>query len=389
MIAVIADDLTGAAELGGIGLTYGLNVELAMSVNPQSTAELLVIATDARSVSEPEAIQKMRQVSEALRAMNPELIYKKIDSVLRGHVIAETNAQLDVLGLAKALLVPANPALGRILIDGNYYVQGQLIHRTHFSEDPEFPVTESNVLKRLAVNNVPIRVLPPTTGSLQPGIVIGEVGTQGGLRTWVSRVDEQTLPGGGAGFFTAILGARYASKQPKSFSAKTLGPCRLYVCGSAFGHSVELVKKASTVGDFVCYMPNTLMHAEGQESPELANWVTSIVGCFRRHEQVILAIDSASAEHTRRLAVHLRSVMAKAVKQVLNQVVVDELIIEGGSTADAVLREVGVTRLVPTQELAAGVVRSAVIEKAELRPGNLHITVKPGSYRWSPELWTF
>ena len=383
MIAVIADDLTGAAELGGIGLTYGLDVELAMSVNPQSNAELLVIATDSRSVSELEAVAIMTEVSAALQAMKPQLIFKKVDSVLRGHVIPETVAQLAVLGLEKALIVPANPALGRILIDGHYYVQGELIHRTHFSKDPEFPVTESNVLKRLARNDIPITVQPSTEALIQPGIVIGEVGTQGDLQAWASRVDEQTLPGGGSGFFTAILGSRYVPKRATN-PIGTLGKCRLYVCGSAFGHSVELVKKAAKTGNFVCYMPDTLMRPGDPETAELANWVASIVDCFQRNEQVIMAIESESGVDTSGLAVHLRTVMAKAVKQVLDQFPVDELIIEGGSTASAVLRGIGITRLAVTQELGAGVVRSAVVDNS-----HLHITVKPGSYRWAPELWSF
>ncbi|GAB4030558.1 four-carbon acid sugar kinase family protein [Spirosoma jeollabukense] len=383
MIAVIADDLTGAAELGGIGVTYGLDVELAMSVNPQSNAELLVIATDARSVSEPEAVAIMSEVSAALQAMKPQLIFKKVDSVLRGHVIPETVAQLAVLGLEKALIVPANPALGRILIDGHYYVQGKLIHQTHFSNDPEFPIIESNVLKRLAGNDVPITVQPPAEALVQPGIVIGEVGTQGDLQAWASRVDEQTLPGGGSGFFTAILGSRYVSKRATS-PTSALGHCRLYVCGSAFGHSVELVKKAAMTGNFVCYMPDTLLHSGDQETTELANWVASIIDCFQRHEQVIMAIGPESVVDASGMAVHLRTIMAKAVKLVLNQFPVDELIIEGGSTASATLRELGITRLAVTQELGAGVVRSAVVDN-----NNLHITVKPGSYRWAPDLWTF
>ncbi|UFH52670.1 four-carbon acid sugar kinase family protein [Spirosoma sp. KNUC1025] len=383
MIAVIADDLTGAAELGGIGIAYGMKVELAMSVNPRSTAELLVIATDARSVAEVDAVREMTGVSAALRTMNTELIFKKVDSVLRGHVIAETKAQITVLGLERALIVPANPALGRILIDGHYYVQGQLIHQTHFSKDPEFPITESNVMKRLSANDVSITVQPPTTTSLQSGIVIGEVGTQGDLMAWASRLDDQTLPGGGSGFFTAILEARYALKRTKRLSG-TLGLCRLYVCGSAFGHSVELVKKAAMSGNFVCYMPNALMISGGEHQAELTNWVTSIVRCFQRHEQVIIAIDAESDVDTQGLAVQLRTIMAEVVKRVLDQIPVDELIIEGGSTASAVLREIGVKRLSPTQELTAGVVRSAVVGN-----NHLHITVKPGSYRWPAILWDF
>ncbi|GAB3996933.1 four-carbon acid sugar kinase family protein [Spirosoma daeguense] len=386
MIAVIADDLTGAAELAGIGKTYGLTVELAIgrhsaSVNQQSTADLLVIATDARSVSEAEAVQEMTAVSEMLRTMKPQLIFKKVDSVLRGHVVAETKAQLKVLGLAKALIVPANPALGRILIDGHYYVQGELIHETHFSKDPEFPITESNVLKRLAVNDASLSVQPPTVPSLQSGIVIGEVGTQGDLKAWASRVDEQTLPGGGAGFFTAILSTAYTARCS---SVPSFGSCKLFVCGSAFGYSVDLVKKAAMTGNFVCYMPKALMQSDDQEPVELANWVAQIVSCFQRNEQVIMAVPAESVVDSCKPAVCLRTLMAKAVKQVLDQVSVDELIIEGGSTASAVLREIDVTRLAVAQELAAGAVRSRALEKPEL-----HITVKPGSYQWPTDLWTF
>ncbi|MBD2705143.1 four-carbon acid sugar kinase family protein [Spirosoma sp. BT702] len=379
MVAVIADDLTGAAELAGIGLSFGLTVELAMSVNPQSTAELIVIATDARSVSESEAVQEMSEVSATLRTMKPQLIFKKTDSVLRGYVIAEAKAQLDVLDLEKALIVPANPALGRMLIDGHYYVQGQLIHQTHFSTDPEFPIIESDVLKRLSVNDVPLTVQPSTTASLQPGIVIGEAGTQGDLKIWAGRIDEQTLPGGGAGFFEAVLGTRYVPKRIPSPEI-ILGNRKFYVCGTAFGRSVELVKKAAVAKNGVSYMPKNLLNSVDQEAAELANWVERIVACFERHDAVIIAIES----NTSGQAIQLRSVMAKAVKQVLDQVSVDELIIEGGSTASAVLREIGVTQLAPTHELATGVVRSAAIDHEPL-----YITMKPGSYRWPTDLWSF
>ncbi|GAB3955095.1 four-carbon acid sugar kinase family protein [Spirosoma harenae] len=383
MIAVIADDLTGAAELAGIGMTYGLTVELAMAVNPQSKADLLVIATDARSVSESEAVQEMTEVSTALRAIKPQLIFKKVDSVLRGHVVAETSAQLKVLGFAKALIVPANPALGRILIDGHYYVQGMLIHETHFSKDPEFPITESNVMKRMAVNNVPISVQPPTTLLLRQGITIGEVGTQGDLNWWATRIDRQTLPVGGAGFFTAILSGSYTLNYSAG-ALNTFGQHRLFICGTAFGASVELVKKAAAAGKPVCYMPSALMQLDDPEPAELDNWVDKIVSCFRRHEQIIMAIDPGSAVNSCKLAVRLRTTMAKAAKLVLDQVAVDELIIEGGSTASAVLRAIDVTRLAPTQELAPGVVRSAAVGRTPL-----HITVKPGSYQWPTDLWTF
>ena len=55
MIAVIADDFTGAAEIGGVGLRYGLRVVIETSVQQQAEADLHIIATNSRSLNPDEA----------------------------------------------------------------------------------------------------------------------------------------------------------------------------------------------------------------------------------------------------------------------------------------------------------------------------------------------
>ena len=95
MIVVIADDFTGAAELAGLGLRYGLRVEMSTVVNQDTDAELLIIATDTRSVSKDEARQEMEKATCEILKLKPELIFKKVDSVLRGHILAELTAQLN------------------------------------------------------------------------------------------------------------------------------------------------------------------------------------------------------------------------------------------------------------------------------------------------------
>ncbi|MDB5190444.1 MAG: four-carbon acid sugar kinase family protein, partial [Segetibacter sp.] len=113
MIAVIADDLTGAAELGGIGLKYGLKAEIATEVDVNTKAELLIISANTRSIKEDDAVGKIKQITTDLLALHPKFIYKKIDSVLRGHVVAELKAQMEVMQAHRALIVPANPSLNR------------------------------------------------------------------------------------------------------------------------------------------------------------------------------------------------------------------------------------------------------------------------------------
>jgi len=75
-----------------------------------------------------------------------------------------------------------------------------------------------------------------------------------------------------------------------------------------------------------------------------------------------------------------REKIAAQVRQALSETTVRELVIEGGSTAYAVLRAVGLKSFVPVEELAPGVVR--------MRAGEMYITVKPGSYAWPEKLLT-
>jgi uncharacterized protein YgbK (DUF1537 family) len=50
MIAVIADDFTGAAELAGISLRYGLTVSVCLHDEISTDADVLIISTDSRSL---------------------------------------------------------------------------------------------------------------------------------------------------------------------------------------------------------------------------------------------------------------------------------------------------------------------------------------------------
>src|SRR5687768_13217497 len=149
MVAVIADDFTGAAELGGVGLRYGLSVEVSTEVNATTNAQLLVIDADTRSIKKEEAVKKIETITENLLRLQPQWIYKKTDSVLRGHIAAELEVQMKVSGKQTTLLVPANPNLARTIKNGTYFFNDQPIHQSSFSTDPEFAVTNSNIQEML------------------------------------------------------------------------------------------------------------------------------------------------------------------------------------------------------------------------------------------------
>ncbi|MBS1605937.1 MAG: four-carbon acid sugar kinase family protein, partial [Bacteroidetes bacterium] len=219
MIAVIADDLTGAAELGGIGLRHGLVTEVRRVVPPAFEGGLLVVATDTRSGPVGAAVAEMRSITAGVLGLGPEWVYKKTDSVLRGHVVAELRVQMEVLGFRRVLLVPANPVLGRTIVDGRYFLNGAPVQESSFATDPDFPVVSSDVREMLGDASVVLR----RVGEELParGIVVGEVASVEDVAAWARVVGPGMLLAGASGFFDALLALR---RLPV-----------LYVSGTTFG----------------------------------------------------------------------------------------------------------------------------------------------------------
>lgn len=345
MIAVIADDFTGAAELAGIGLRRGWKVEVVTAVPEHTEADLLVVATDTRSMSQAAAVSEMEKVTRQVQVLQPEWTYKKVDSVLRGHIVAEMEVQMKVLGLRKGLLIPANPLLGRTIRKGQYFLHGQPVHTSSFSIDPEFPIRSSLVSEMLG-------------GRMPKGVRVGNVETVEDLVVWARQRDASTFLAGASGFFSALLGGVDRVKEDVPVPDHPF----LFVSGSTFGRSREAIQRVREGGFAVIYLPS---------DPVI------VASLLRERGKVVLAI---SARETGDPQV-LKEEMAGLVKAVLHEVTVGELMIEGGATARAILETVGWHTFYPVVEWSPGVVRMRVQEAPKI-----HVTVKPGSYDWPPAL---
>lgn len=360
MIAVIADDFTGAAELGGIGWRFGLAVEISTVVNAKTSVDLMVIDADTRSMREEEAVKKIEALTKALVQLKPHWIYKKTDSVLRGHVIAELKRQMKVMGMQRALLVPANPNLGRTIRNGTYFLNNEPVHQSSFSIDPEFAITSSDIREML---KSPVPVLPVNADTPVAGILVGEASGQQDIENWAARCNSDTLPAGAAGFFKALLSERLPM-QYRSLPGYELTSPLLYVSGTTFKISAEKIKKIKAAGGPVAYQP--------------AGDITKLL---RKNGKAILAIDPDMRHDN---ALLLREETARIVENVLETNKIGELLIEGGSTARAIFERLGYKTFYPVQELSPGVVRMKVKEQE-----GIYITVKPGSYAWPEGTWKF
>jgi uncharacterized protein YgbK (DUF1537 family) len=387
MIVVVADDFTGAAELAGIGLLHGLAVELDIDgAEAKGTSEMLVIATDTRSKGLQEALKEVHTLSENLAAQKPALIYKKIDSVLRGHVLEETQAMLDALDMKGAIIVPANPALERVIIDGTYYVHGEPIQRTSFSEDPEFEIATSSVSELLCRNgSTPsFEIIKPADFDRTGRIVVGEASTLSDLDFWAREASKGWLAVGAAGFFQSILLAIGKPLFPSNHTTEFPRDARtLYLCGSTFQGSRDQVTMASGAGPHVCYMPEDLFWKKEGHEEQLEKWICDVVSLLARHNKAIVAVKQPVIAEPGK-SNWIKYNFAVLVKEAFQRTRIEELVIEGGSTASAVLCNMGLTRLTPLHQFQQGVIRM----KVENIPG-LSLTLKPGSYTWPQTVWKF
>ena len=364
-VIVIADDITGAAEMAGIAFTHGQQVRLVCSgsvcCDSVAVNGTTVIATDTRSMTEAEAVAETRRITSAF-IHHTSAIFKKTDSALRGHVVAELSALMQATDYHRAVFLPANPSKGRIIRGGIYYINHVPIHETDFSFDPEFPATTSALKERFP-------------DAEQYGIIMPDAESEEDIRRVIAKYnDGKTLFAGAADLFSAMLGTFGNTRITSNTRASRLsGSSTLILCGSTQSKPLDL-------GIPVCEMPREVY--DGHEGADY--WLA--------HSTLIPPPSSLllSIPYTHRtgkaVAVHLRTVMAEMAKHLITTHYLPSLpgegsgerlslIIEGGATAWATLQALGWTQFDIVAQLAPGVVQMRAAN------GTL-VTLKPGSYPW-------
>ncbi len=357
---VIADDITGAAEIAGIAFARGAEVRLicdsvcGCDTATPSTGVTTVIATDTRSMSEGEALAETKRISAAFGSPEgKKAIFKKTDSALRGHVVAELTALMEVTGYERAVYLPANPSKGRIIRNGVYYIKEVRVvplAETDFSFDPEFPAKTSVLRERF----------PDAEAK---GIIMPDAENEQDIRKVIQQYDDgKTIFAGAADLFSAMLRNPIESRISRESSIyRNSSLSTLILCGST-------QSKALDIGISISPMPRAIYDG----SCNLDLWNTD---AYTHQHSLILTIP-----HTHRtgkeVAVHLRNMMAEMARRLVSEHCPDHLIIEGGATAWATLQALNWTEFQIIRQIAPGVVQMSATN------GTL-VTLKPGSYPWS------
>src|SRR5919106_3839061 len=150
LIAVIADDLTGAADTGVQFVRAGYRTAVFFRATEviEDNLDAVVFDTDSRAM--PAGFAAKRVVDAAHAARGARIVYKKLDSTLRGNVAAELAAALGGARRDRVIVAPAFPAAGRTTVGGIQRVHGVPVDETEMVNDPHTPVGEAHIPSLLA-----------------------------------------------------------------------------------------------------------------------------------------------------------------------------------------------------------------------------------------------
>ncbi|MFA9390204.1 MAG: four-carbon acid sugar kinase family protein [Prolixibacteraceae bacterium] len=381
MIAVIADDFTGAAEIGGIGLRHGLNVVIETNVDRAEKCDLLVIASDTRSMTAEMASAEIEAITFKLMTLKPRFIFKKLDSVLRGNIVAELSAQMQAMNKSKAIIVAGNPYYERFIKEGVYYVKGKPLAETFFANDPEFPIATSNVMEIIKSDHMAIVNLNAGDQLPDEGIVVGNVCCEAELFNWGSQIDNSIIAAGGSGFFSVLLKKYYTELANPVVPTFILGENSLFVFGSKFPKSKALASQMNGSSFVTKNMPKQIYQSTALMIDEIEVWANEITANLVEGQRVMVTIDHSNEMEMAQTA-SIKENIGLLISNVIKKVNINDLLIEGGATTSAILKQMNITKLYPFREFDHGVIQMKVDAYPELC-----ITTKPGSYTWPGELW--
>ena len=355
LTAIIADDLTGAADSGVQFARAGYRTAVVFrgARTPDEDLDAVVFDTDSRTLRPSLGA---RYVSEAGRdARAARLVYKKFDSTLRGSVAAELSAALESTRRRRAVVAPAFPAAGRTTSGGVQIVHGVPVHETEMRNDPRTPVREGHVPTLLenwspSVGTLSVEDLRDSENvrrALERNEwTVADAERNADLEALVRAVPdpEQVLWAGSAGLAQA-LGVVYPGPGVTEVSLPKASSVLVVVGSLNRASRRQLGRIIERYGEVAVPV-----------GPGSAGTVGEVVAAAREALSggVCVAVHSSGRASSRARGQVMKS-LAGAAAALSKEGLFDALVLTGGSTAVAVSRRLGASGIRLAGEVEAGV----------------------------------
>ncbi|TWT55739.1 hypothetical protein KOR42_25500 [Thalassoglobus neptunius] len=378
VLGCIADDVTGATDLatnlvqGGLQVTQFLGVPSQEALREVS-ADAVVVALKTRSIPIADAIEESVASLNAMREAGIGRFYFKycstFDSTPQGNIGPVAEALMDELNVSQAIFCPAFPANGRTVYQGHLFVYQKLLNESGMENHPLNPMTDSNLIRVLqqqstrSVGLIDYQTIEAGTDQIreelkrleQEGIplVITDSCDEQHLQRLAQVVADAPLITGGSGL-GRYLGETYRETGAVTSHERTAVPPEIT------GRSLVLAGSCSTmtnrqVANMKEFAPafqidvRKLMNNSERLLEEVLEW-------SQAHDPSIplLVYSSSPPETVQRLqqelgaegvAESIERFHASFAERMVNEHGVRRLILAGGETSGAVVRQLGISQL--------------------------------------------
>ncbi|SCC33635.1 Uncharacterized conserved protein YgbK, DUF1537 family [Gilliamella bombicola] len=380
---IIADDYTGANDTGIQMKKRGIAVDVLLT--PTSHSNSIVLDTESRNLCADEAYLKVKKMTSEVYSLGKfDIVYKKVDSTLRGNIAQEIKAVADIFHPDIIVFAPAFPKLNRITKNGKQYLNGQLLMNTELTKDPLSPIITDDltvILQQAFKEQVyyhPISELEGNTFSIKDGYLhIVDIAADkhiAKLSEILLNLNKRILYVGSAGLAEGIFNSLYPTDP-------VLG-----VVASISQVSIDQINYAESEGiNIVKIEPADIF-----DSKTYDNYIERISFLLSQKNDVIITTCKSKKDYEKTLSVSknngfssydtankVKACLAYIVDSVLKKSNITGLFLTGGDTAVNIVSKINAAGCSIKQEISPGIVMSNLIHEEY---GDIKVITKAGAF---------
>ena len=366
---IIADDFTGANDTGVQMSKRGIDTAVSLFPNEDGPHSSIVLDTESRNLSRNDSYDKVsKMVQKVLDNNQFDLVYKKVDSTLRGNVVEELQAVVEIYKPDRIVFAPAYPQIGRTTLNQTHYVNDERLKDTEFANDPLKPILIDNI-NRMLIESLNEKVTHHSVDDIRNGklslteskyhtfdSIVSE-----DLQLIVSKIihsDEKILWVGSAGLANAIFKDLYPMKPSVA------------VVGSISQVSFDQMTYATEKGEKILAIPIEDIF----NKVNIDNYVNEAIEILNANQDIIITAARSRKDYSKTLELgkqknlndddsswYVQNYLGEVTNKLLHKCSISGLFLTGGSTAISVIDKLNGSGCIIESEVMTGIVHSRLV----------------------------
>ncbi len=413
MIYVIADDLTGANDTGVqfVKNNYKTMVSIledeSLDIVVPDDLDVFVIDTETRETGEKIARNRIKNIFEKLNINKEDIVYKKVDSTLRGNIGHEIEEIMNILKKDICIFSPSFPSHQRITVGGYLIVQRKPLGLSEYSshnldqEENSFIPLLLEKQTNFSIGQIDLKevcrgqetILKKINDLYQKGnqiIVIDSTNDEHLKDIFASslKLDRPVLFSGSAGLANHFPSIDNKNEELKIKIENNKGPV-IVVAGSRHSIMEGQIKHLKNRVNFT-ELKIDLEQIFSNKDGILDSYTNKCLKAIKNNYDLVIHTNTIYNERKlinkklmlkynisfRELEIKIKTFLGELTSRIVKNSYARNLILTGGDIALGVCRELGISNLTILDELLPGIPLTVVNYKNY----NLNIVTKAGGF---------